>query len=157
MKQMILAVIMLISSIFMFAAVVYAWFTLSNENTVQPVNASIIERNVDLLMEYGKNGGSYESFEQPADINAYLNSSLPGDEIALRLTVQNGNAIGSPDLNIEITLMNIRASVSDIEYDLTDFFFIESGQVTLTWYASSTDLALGNSYLVQQIVLDRLN
>ena len=157
MKQMVLAVIMLISSIFMFGAVVYAWFTLSNENTVQPVNASIIERNVDLLMEYGKNGGSYESFEQPADINAYLNSSLPGDEIALRLTVQNGNTLGTPDLNIEITLMNIRASVSDIEYDLTDFFFIESGLVTLTWYASSTDLALGNSYLVQQIGLDKLN
>jgi len=157
MKQMVLAVIMLISSIFMFAAVVYAWFNLSNENTVQPVSASIIERNIDLLMEYGLNGGGYESFDEPADINAYLNSSLPGDFIALRLTVANNNTLGSADMYIDITLMNIRASLTDIEYDLTDFFFIESGQVSLTWYASLADLQTENPYLVQQISLDRIN
>lgn len=157
MKQMVLAVIMLISSIFMFAAVVYAWFTLSNENTVQPVSASVIERSVDIDMAYGKNGGSYESFDEPADINAYLNSSLPGDTIQLRLTIENANTLGTPDMNLDITLMNIRASESDSEYDLTDFFFISSGSVTLTWYASRIDMEAENSYLVQEILLDRID
>lgn len=157
MKQMVLAVIMLISSIFMFAAVVYAWFTLSNENTVQPVSASVIERSVDIDMAYGKNGGSYESFDEPADINAYLNSSLPGDAIQLKLTIENANTLGTPDMNLDITLMNIRASESDSEYDLTDFFFISSGSVTLTWYASRIDMEAENSYLVQEIILDRID
>lgn len=157
MKQMVLAVIMLISSIFMFAAVVYAWFTLSNENTVQPVSASVIERSVEIDMAYGKNGGSYESFDEPADINAYLNSSLPGDTIQLRLTIENANTLGTPDMNLDITLMNIRASESDSEYDLTDFFFISSGSVTLTWYASRIDMEAENSYLVQEILLDRID
>ena len=157
MKQLVLAVIMFITSFLMFAAVVYAWFTLTNDNHIQPVNASIIERNVNLEMEYGKNGGSYESFDEPADINAYLQSSLPGDTIELRLTIENGNAIGDTDLNIEIVLMNIRASETGLDYDLTDFFFISNGMVTLTWYESRADLETQTSYLVQQISLDRID
>ena len=41
MKQMLKSVIMLITSILLFTAVVYAWFTISNDSYINPVNVGV--------------------------------------------------------------------------------------------------------------------
>lgn len=43
MKHMLKSMIMLITSIFLFTAVVYAWFTLSNESNIQPANFDVTD------------------------------------------------------------------------------------------------------------------
>ncbi|RJX27593.1 MAG: hypothetical protein C4537_00505 [Acholeplasma sp.] len=151
MKQLLKSSVMLIASIMLFTAVVYAWFSLSNENKVQPISQNVIERNINTEIEYGINGGGYESFENPADLNAYLSALNPGDAIDIRVTIANDNMIGTPDVPIDIMLYNIRASETEEIYDLTDFFALENGTITLTWYASIEDYNLDNAYLVQDI------
>lgn len=154
MKEIIKSTLILIITITLFSTAVFAWFSLSNESNLQPVNAEIVKRELNLDVEYGINGGGYNSFDEPATINAYLSSMLPGDSIDIRVIVENSNLIGDPDMQIEIVLDNIRASETDIAYDLTDFFYIENGIITLTWYASSQDFIDNNSYAQNNITLD---
>lgn len=141
MKQVIASLSMFIASFVLMIGVVFAWFTLANENKTQPLQNSVISRDVNLGIEYGINGGSYFSFDDPADINAYLNSMIPGDFINIRVTVENSNGIGAEDVTIDIMLRNIRASLTEEAYDLTDFFFIHQGVITVTWYDSLEDFA----------------
>jgi hypothetical protein len=157
MRAIIVSLISFIMAFLLFATAVYAWFTISSESKIQNVDLNLIKRDVDLSIEYGRNGGSYESFELPADLNAYLQSSLPGDLISIRVTVQNFNPESSPDLLIEMELLNILSSATDIEYDLTDFFYIVDGMIELTWYDSSENYQFENSYLVQNIFLNRID
>lgn len=139
MKQVITSLVMFIASFILLIGVVFAWFTVSNENSIQPISNSVISREVNLGVEYGINGGSYYSFNDPADINAYLNNMLPGDFINIRVTAENSNAIGAEDVTIDIMLRNIRATETDIPYNLTDFFTIYQGIITVTWYDSLED------------------
>jgi hypothetical protein len=139
MKQVITSLVMFIASFVLLIGVVFAWFTVSNENSIQPINNSVISREVNLGVEYGINGGSYFSFNDPAEINAYLNNMLPGDFINIRVTAENSNAIGAEDVTIDIMLRNIRSTETEIPYDLTDFFSIYQGIITVTWYDSLED------------------
>jgi len=157
MKTMAPIITMFLASLMLFFAVVYAWFTITDTNVIQPLSQGIIERDVNLEIEYGMNGGGYESFDEPAQINAFLQSMMPGDFLDIRVTVENNNPIGTPDLNLFIKLVNIRASFSNSEYDLTDFFFINEGKVTLTWYDSAIDFSEENPSLIQVISLNLLD
>jgi hypothetical protein len=157
MKEIIKSTLILLITIAIFSTAVFAWFSLSNDSDIQEVNADIVQRAINLDIEYGINGGGYNSFDEPATLNAYLSSMLPGDSINIRVIVENSNLIGDPDMQIEIILDNIRASETDIEYDLTDFFFIENGIIILTWYASSQDFINNNSYAVNNIALDLID
>ena len=139
MKQVITSLTMFIASFILLIGVVFAWFTVSNENKIQPISNSVISREVNLGIEYGINGGSYFSFNDPAEINAYLNNMLPGDFINIRVTAENSNVIGAEDVTIDIMLRNIRATETEIPYNLTDFFFIHQGIMTVTWYDSLED------------------
>lgn len=154
MKQIIKSTFILIITIALFSTAVFAWFSLSNESNLQAVNAEVVKRELNLDIEYGINGGGYNSFSEPATLNAYLSSMLPGDSINIKVIVENSNILGDPDMQIDIVLDNIRAMETDIDYDLTDFFYIENGIITLTWYASSQDYIDNNSYLVNPIALD---
>jgi len=157
MRAVIVSLISFIMAFLLFATAVYAWFTISSENEIKNVDLNTIKRDVNLDIEYGKNGGSYESFNLPAELNAYLQSSLPGDLIYIRVTVENFNPVSSPDVLIEMELLNILSSETDIEYDLTDFFYIMDGMIELTWYHSIEDFQIDNSYLTQNIFLNRIN
>lgn len=157
MKDMIKSTIVILITLALFSTAVYAWFSLSNESNVQEVSTEIVKREVNLDVEYGINGGGYNSFDEPATINSYLSAMLPGDMINIKVSVENSNLIGDPDMQIDIVLDNIRASLTDIEYDLTDFFYIENGEVVLTWYASVQDLINENSYSVNNITLDTID
>jgi len=157
MKQMLKSVIMLITSIILFTAVVYAWFALSNESNIQPINGSVIRRELDMDIQYGINGGSYTNFDEPAEINAFLSSMLPGDFINIRVVVRNSNPIGDADMELDIIMYNIRAIETEIEYDLTDFFFLDQGTIKLTWYESNTQFGLNNSYLIQNVLISQIN
>jgi hypothetical protein len=154
MKQMIKASLMFLTALSLFVTVVFAWFTISSQNYINPVNVSVIERDLQLDVEYGINGGAYESFENEAEINAFLDAMIPGDFINIKVVVQNKNTLSSPDLSFDIILTNIRASVTDIEYDLTDFFFIENGTIKLTWYVSASAYFANDPYLIDEITLD---
>jgi hypothetical protein len=157
MKQMLKSVIMLITSIVLFTAVVYAWFALSNESNIQPINGNVIRRELDMDIQYGINGGGYTNFDEPAEINAFLSSMLPGDYINIKVVVKNSNPIGDADMQLDIIMYNIRAMETDIDYDLTDFFFLDEGTINLTWYESNTEYNLNNSYLVQNILISQIN
>ncbi len=157
MRQLLKSSAMLITSIMLFTAVVYAWFSLSNENKVQPISQNVIERNINTEVEYGINGGGYESFENSADLNAYLSALNPGDSIDVRVTIANENMVGTPDVALDIMLYNIRASETEEIYDLTDFFALENGTITLTWYATIEDYNLNNSYLIQEITVNQID
>ncbi|BCR36240.1 hypothetical protein [Mariniplasma anaerobium] len=154
MKEIIKSTIVILITIALFSTAVYAWFSLSNESNLQEVNTEVVKRELNLDIEYGINGGGYNSFNEPATLNAYLSSMLPGDSINIRVIVENSNLIGDPDMSIDIVLDNIRAAQTDIEYDLTDFFYIDNGIVTLTWYASSQDFIDNTYYLEDDISLD---
>lgn len=157
MKQLLKASIMFIASLTLFTAVVYAWFTNSNFSNIQPVNAQMIERNLDMDIEFGINGGGYQSFEQPADINAYLSAMNPGDLINIRVIILNSNSLSSPDLLVNIMLNNIRATETDEPYDLTNFFYLENGTINLTWYQTIQDYYALNSYQTQAILVNRID
>lgn len=157
MKKVVVSIIMFISSFMLLTAVIFAWFTLTDTNNIQEVSSSVMDNQVELDIEYGINGGDYTSFNEPATLNSFLHSVLPGDEINIRVTVQNLAALGDPDLNLDITMLNILASADPSGYDLTDFFYISSGTVTLTWYASGSDYIMQNPYLVDDILLDRID
>ena len=92
MKQMVLAMIMLISSIFMFAAVVYAWFTLTNESNVQPVNFEITDGfTFDYEIKYYTKDYIYKYDQDTQSVLVYDSSSsswispmnLPGGPVYL--------------------------------------------------------------------------
>lgn len=157
MKHLLKASIMLIASLALFTAVVFAWFTNSNYSNIQPVNAQMIERNLDMDIEFGINGGGYQSFDQPADINAYLSAMNPGDLINIKVIILNSNSISSPDLIVNIMLKNIRATETDEPYDLTHFFYLENGTIDLTWYQSIQDYYDLNSYNSQSILIDQID
>lgn len=157
MRQLLKTTIMFISSLLLFAAVVYAWFTNTNTSILQPTSVNVINRNVDLDVEYGINGGGYESFDEPANINAYLSALAPGDRLDLRVTIQNTNAELSPDMQLQIMMRNIRASQTTEAYDLTDFFYLYDGKIDLTWYASYEDFITSNSYQQQTIYPSLIN
>lgn len=157
MKQIIKSTFILFLTIAIFSTAVFAWFSLSNESNLQAVNAEVVKRELNLDIEYGINGGGYNSFDEPATLNAYLSSMLPGDSIDIRVIAENSNPFGNPDMQIDIVLDNIRAMETDIEYDLTDFFYIENGIITLTWYASSQDFINNNSYAINNIALDLID
>ncbi len=157
MKEMIKSTIIIMITLAIFTTAVYAWFSLSNESNIQEVNTEVVTREVNLDIAYGINGGGYNSFNEPATINAYLSSMLPGDSINIKVTVENPNLIGDPDMHIDIVLDNIRASLTDIEYDLTDFFYIDNGIISLTWYASIEDLVTENAYAQNNIDLDMID
>lgn len=157
MKKVIVSLISFLSSIMLLTAVVFAWFTITNENNIQEVSNNVVDSQVDLDIEYGINGGDYVAFNNPADLNSYLHSLLPGDQIDIRVVVQNFAAPTDPNLDIDITLMNIRASETGSLYDLTDFFYIDSGTIHLNWYASSIEFYNENPYLTENIMLDQIN
>jgi hypothetical protein len=153
MRKIIPSLALFIAAFALFSTVVYAWFALSSQNDVEPVSLEVIDSDVDLTVEYGRNGGSYESFNDPADLNAYLSSTLPGDMINIKVTVANNNPTIAPDMLIALELLNIRSSETDIIYDLTDFFFLENANIKLTWYENLTELSVNNPYLIQNIEL----
>lgn len=157
MKQMLKSVIMLITSIILFTAVVYAWFALSNESNIQPIQGDVIRRELDLDIQYGINGGGYTNFDEPAEINAYLSSMLPGDFINIKVVVKNSNPIGDNDMALDIIMYNIRAMETSIDYDLTDFFFLEDGIINLTWYESNAEYIAENPYLDQDIMIAQIS
>ncbi len=157
MKQMLKSVIMLITSIILFTAVVYAWFAVSNESNIQPLEGDVIRRDLDMDIEYGINGGGYTNFDDPAEINAYLSSMLPGDFINIKVVVRNSNPLGDEHMGLDIVLYNIRAMETDIAYDLTDFFFIDNGTIKLTWYASSADYSIDNAFLIENIAISPID
>lgn len=157
MKQLLKATIMFITSLILFTAVVYAWFTNSNYSNIQPVTAHMIERNLDMDIEFGINGGGYESFANPADINAYLSSMQAGDFINIKVAIVNANSLAAPDLDLNIMLFNIRASETDIAYDLTDFFYLENGTINLTWYENTTAYYASNPYQTQAISVSQID
>jgi len=138
-------------------AVILAWFTLTDTNEIQDVSSSVVDSQVELQIEYGINGGDYSSFNEPADLNAYLHAIIPGDLLNIKVTIQNYGTPTDPDLTLDITLMNILATASASEYDLTDFFFIEDGTVNLTWYATALDYVNENPYLIDNVFLDRID
>lgn len=157
MKRLLSSLTMFIASFILLIGVVFAWFTMTNETEIRPFGNSIIERDVNIGLEYGINGGSYFTFEEPADINAFLNSMIPGDMIDLRVTIENTNAIGAEDVTIDIMLDNVRSSESDIEYNLTDFFYIHQGIITVTWYDNIADYINNVPSLIQEISLNRFD
>lgn len=157
MKSMITSVISFLAAFLLFFAAVYAWFAMSSESILQPVDHKILERDVQLDIEYGLNGGGYNSFDEPADINAFLSAMVPGDQLNVRIIILNSNPIGSPDSNINIKLLNIRSSETDTPYDLTDFFILLNRQVTLTWYNSMSDYEAEQQFLVQNIFIDMID
>jgi len=154
---MLKASIMFIAALSLFVTVVFAWFTITSENFINPVNVNVIERDLQLDVEYGINGGAYESFENEAEINAYLSAMVPGDFVNIKVIAQNKNNLLSPDMNLDIILRNIRASITDIEYDLTDFFFLDNGTIKLTWYQNTSSYFANTPYLVNEIVLDMID
>ena len=79
---------------------------------------------------------------------------LPGDLINIRVT--GVILIGDPDMEIEIVLNN-RAMQTAIEYNLTDFFFIENGIINLKWFESNSDYVANNYYIDDDIVLDLID
>jgi hypothetical protein len=87
----------------------------------------------------------------------HFNNMIPGDTIDLRVTVENTNAIGAEDMTIDIMLNNIRSTDTEIEYDLTDFFYIYAGIITVTWYDNLADYMSNTPLQVQQITLNRFN
>ena len=115
MKTLPSTLLMFIASLMLFFAVVYAWFTITDVNVIQPLSQGIIERDVQMDILYGMNGGGYESFDEPAQINAFLNGMMPGDRLDIQVIIQNNNPIGTPDILLFIKLMNIRASFSESE------------------------------------------
>lgn len=157
MKQLLKASIMFIASLTLFTAVVYAWFTNSNFSNIQPINQSVIQRNVDMEVAFGINGGGYESFDEPSEINAYLSAMNPGDYINIRVTIQNTNDLSVEDMLLEIMLNNIHATNTDEPYDLTDFFFIENGTISLSWYDSFQSLNLDQSYQNQNVLISQID
>ncbi|MDY0075127.1 MAG: hypothetical protein WC992_07650 [Acholeplasmataceae bacterium] len=157
MKQLIKATIMFIASLTLLTAVVYAWFSNSNESNIQPINAQMMERNLDLDIEFGINGGGYESFEDPADINAYLSSMQAGDQINIRVVILNQNSESAPDMNLSIVLYNIRATETTSLYDLTDFFYLVDGTIDLTRYASLSDYYVDNSYQSIPVLINQID
>jgi hypothetical protein len=157
MKQLLKATIMFIASLALFTAVVYAWFSNSNYSNIQPMNAQTIERNLDMDIEFGINGGGYSSFDNPADINAYLSAMKAGDLINIRVVILNSNSLASPDLDLSIMLFNIRASETSALYDLTDYFYLENGTINLTWYQNINEYYAENPYSTQSILIDQIN
>lgn len=157
MKQLLKATIMFISSLALFTAVVYAWFTNSNYSNIQPMNVQTIERNLDMDIEFGINGGGYSSFDNPADINAYLSAMKPGDLINIRVVILNSNSLASPDLDLNIMLFNIRASETSAPYDLTNYFYLENGTINLTWYQNINEYYASNPYSIQSILISQIN
>lgn len=157
MKQLIKATLMFIASLTLFTAVVYAWFSNSNYSQIQPMNAQMIERNLDMDIEFGINGGGYSSFDQPADINAYLSAMNAGDLINIRVIILNSNNVSSPALDLNIMLYNIRSTATEQLYDLTDFFYLENGTINLTWYDSVQDYYASNASSYQSILINQIN
>ncbi|MDX9692046.1 MAG: hypothetical protein RBT45_06260 [Acholeplasmataceae bacterium] len=157
MRNLFKSFIMFFIAFALFTTVVYAWFTNTTINEVQPVNVDVMRRDVELDIEYGKNGGSYTSFDEPAELNAYLQNSLPADFVNVRVTIRNNNDVSAPDMQVELSLKNVRASLSDLPYDLTDFFYLENANIKLTWYSSLVDYENDTSYLIQNIALDTIS
>ena len=157
MKQLLKATVMFIASLTLLTAVIYAWFSNSNYSDIQPMNAQTIERNLDMDIEFGINGGGYSSFEDSADINAYLSAMNAGDLINIRVVILNSNSLASPDLDLNIMLFNIRASETTSLYDLTDYFYLDNGTINLTWYHSINEYYAENSYSTQSILIDQIN
>ncbi|HRX45106.1 MAG TPA: hypothetical protein P5091_03595, partial [Acholeplasmataceae bacterium] len=93
MKQLLKATVMFIASLTLLTAVIYAWFTNSNYSIIQPINNQVIQRNVDMEVQFGINGGGYESFNEPAEINAYLMAMNPGDFINIKVIIHNTNDV----------------------------------------------------------------
>lgn len=157
MKKMIQSIIIFLTTIMLFSALVFAWFTITYQSDIQEASYNVIRRDVNLNVEFGKNGGSYNSFDEPAEINAYLQSTLPGDIINIRVTIVNTNPIGQPDMDVIIELDNIRSSLIDGDYDLTDFFYIEDFEVHLIWYENMTQYEFDIPLQTQTIILNQLN
>lgn len=157
MKHVISSLAMFIASFILLIGVVFAWFTMTNETDIRPFSNSVVERDINIGLEYGINGGSYFSFDEPADINAFLNNMLPADMLNLRITVENTNAIGAEDMTIDIMLQNVRSSETDIVYNLTDFFYINQGKITVTWYDNLIDYANNTPSQIQEITLNRFS
>lgn len=157
MRQLLKTTIMFIASLLLFSAVVYAWFTNTQTSILQPTSVSVINRNIDLDIEYGINGGGYESFDEPALINAYLSTITPGDKIDLRVTIRNTNDLSIEDMLVQIMMRNIRATETNEPYDLTDFFYLYDGKIDLTWFASYEDYLDNNHYQQQSIYPTLLN
>jgi len=157
MKKVVVSIIMFISSFMLLTAVIFAWFTLTDTNNIQDVSTNVMDNQVDLDIDYGLNGGDYVSFDEPATLNSFLHSVLPGDEINIRVTVQNLGSLSDPPLSLDITMLNILATENPSGYNLTDFFYITNGTITLTWYASGAEYVAQNPYLIQDIILDRID
>ncbi len=157
MKQVTISLIMFISAFLLLITVLYAWFSMSDTADLQPLSSDIVDNQVDLELEFGRNGGGTSSFAEPVDLNAFLDSTIPGDFVDVKIIVSNNNLLSSPAIILNIKLMNILASNTQSEYDLTDFFYLEQGLITLTWYASEDDLINSNPYLVQPITINQID
>lgn len=154
MRSMIQSVIFLITSILLLSAVVFAWFSITQESSIQPISANVIRRDIDFDVAYGKNGGSYVDFNDPADINAFLKGFAAGDTLNIRVIVENKNLISDPDLPLSVRLFNIRSTETEIEYDLLDFYSLQDQTVYLTWYENLAQYDYENPYATNSIVLD---
>jgi hypothetical protein len=157
MKQLLKATVMFIASLTLLTAVIYAWFTNSNYSIIQPINNQVIQRNVDMEVQFGINGGGYESFNEPAEINAYLMAMNPGDFINIKVIIHNTNDVAIPDMLLEIMMNNIRATDTSDTYNLTDFYYIENGTIYLTWYDSPQSYELETSYQTQSVLLSQID
>jgi hypothetical protein len=139
MKRLVQSVIFLITSTLLLSAALFAWFTNSLESNIRPISGSVIKREINFDVAYGKNGGGYQNFIDPADINAYLRALVPGDSVDIKVVILNSNNPSDPALNLSIKLFNIRASETEVPYNLLDFYHIKDRTVKLTWYDSMAD------------------
>ncbi|PKK99261.1 MAG: hypothetical protein CVV57_03595 [Tenericutes bacterium HGW-Tenericutes-2] len=92
MKQMLKSVIMLITSILLFTAVVYAWFTISNDSYINPVNVGVTnEFDYDFEVRYYTKDYVYRYNQEILAIQVYDTSTsswisptdLPGGTVYL--------------------------------------------------------------------------
>lgn len=92
MKQMLKSVIMLITSILLFTAVVYAWFTISNDSYINPVNVGVTnEFDYDFEVRYYTKDYVYRYNQEILAIEVYdtstsswvLPTNLPGGQVYL--------------------------------------------------------------------------
>ncbi|MDO9629524.1 MAG: hypothetical protein Q7I99_06455 [Acholeplasmataceae bacterium] len=162
MKQMLTSIIMLITSILLFTAVVYAWFTITNESNIKPANFDVTnEFDYDYEIKYYTNKYIYRYHQETQSIQVYDSSSsswvspinLPGGPVYLI----DGVFISQYDVLIPENNYknNLIIEISIVFTNDDPMYFTQrlmSEKSISSQIASSMDLETSRAYYVSEVV-----
>ena len=141
-------------TLLLFTAVVFAWWTLQETASVDPLVVQVTDVQASVEVEVSKNGGGFETLESVEEFKEFFENAIPSDKFEFRITIENKSL---KNVAVRVTLYDLESTTSNVSsYDMRNVFYLENGEIFVDNVLHST-LTGGPTPTVHDQVLNEYN